>query len=115
MSRLPPLNSLRTFEVAARRLNFSHAADELNVTPSAVSHQIKGLEAHLRVVLFHRMHRGLSLTAAGELMLPGIRSGLAAFEQALDGLETRFLTVSVPPSVAVKWLVPRLGAFKAAY
>ncbi len=119
MSRLPPLNSLRTFEVAARRLNFSHAAYELNVTPSAVSHQIKDLEAHLGVVLFHRMHRGLSLTAAGELMLPGIRSGMAAFEQAIDGLETRFrstaLTVSVPPSVAMKWLVPRLGAFKAAY
>ena len=119
MSRLPPLNALCTFEVAARRLNFSHAADELNVTPSAISHQIKDLEAHLGVVLFHRMHRGLSLTAAGELMLPGVRSGLAAFEQAVDGLETRFrstaLTVSVPPSVAMKWLVPRLGAFKAAY
>lgn len=119
MSRLPRLNALRTFEVAARRLNFSHAADELNVTPSAVSHQIKDLEAHLGVVLFHRMHRGLSLTAAGELMLPGIRSGLAAFEQAVDGLETRFrstaLTVSVPPSVAMKWLVPRLGAFKVTY
>lgn len=119
MLRLPPLNALRTFEAAARHLNFSHAADELNVTPSAVSHQVKDLEEHLGVTLFHRLHRKLSLTAAGSLILPGIRSGFSAFEQALEGLETRYgsnaLTVSVPPSVAMKWLVPRLGAFKRDY
>lgn len=119
MSPLPPLNALKTFEAAARNLNFSRAADELNVTPSAVSHQIKDLEARLGVALFNRLHRGLALTAAGELLLPGVRAGLAALVQAVDGLETQYrsnaLTVSVPPSVAMKWLVPRLSAFKESH
>lgn len=101
MSLLPPLNSLRTFEAAARHLNFSHAAEELNVTPSAVSHQIKELEKRLGVSLFERLHRGLALTAAGEASLPSFRAGLASFSQAVDGLQSRFLhnalTVSVPP------------------
>ena len=85
-------------------MNFSHAADALHVTSSAVT---------------HRMHWGLTLTAAGGLMLPSTRSGMVTFEQAIDGLETRFrstaLTVSVLPCVAMKWRVPRLGAFQAAY
>lgn len=107
---------MRTFEAAARHLNFSHAAEESNVTPSAVSHQIKELEKRLGVSLFERLHCGLALTAAGEALLPGIRAGLASFSQAVDGLQSSFLqnalTVSVPPSVAMKWLVPRLAAFK---
>ncbi len=119
MSSLLPLNGLRTFEAAARHLNFSRAADELNVTPSAVSHQIKELESLLGVILFDRLHRGLALTSAGELLLPGVRTGLGAFTQAVDGVRKRFqssaLTVSVPPSVAMKWLVPRLGSFKQSH
>lgn len=119
MARLPPLNALRTFETAARTLNFSRAADELSVTPSAVSHQIRELEDRLGVVLFRRLNRGLALTAAGESLLPGVRAGLAAFSQAVEGLRTQSrsgaLTVSVPPSVVMKWLVPRLSAFKEAH
>lgn len=119
MASLPQLNALRTFAVAARSLNFSHAADELNVTPSAVSHQIKDLETRLGVELFVRLHRGLALTAAGESLLPGVQSGLASFQQAIDGLQqlyrTSALTVSVPPSIAMKWMVPRLAAFKTRH
>ena len=116
MALLPPLISLRTSEAAARHLNFSHAAEEFNVTPSAVSHQIKELKKRLGVSFFERLHRGLALTAAGEALLPGIRAGLASFSQAVDGLQSSFLqnalTVSVPPSVAMKWLVTRLAALK---
>jgi LysR family glycine cleavage system transcriptional activator len=62
--RLPPLNSLRAFEAAARHLSFKKAARELNVTPAAVGHQIKGLEAYLGIQLFHRLNRALLLTEA---------------------------------------------------
>tara|TARA_Y100001933_G_C18482151_1_gene348782 strand:+ start:184 stop:435 length:252 start_codon:yes stop_codon:yes gene_type:complete len=71
MASLPTLNSLRTFEAAARRLNFNYAAEVLNVTPSAVSHQIKELKKHLGMALFDRLHRGLALALAGETLLPG--------------------------------------------
>lgn len=116
---LPPLNALRTFEAAARHLNFSRAADELHVTPSAVSHQIKDLEAFLGHALFIRQGRDMSLSPAGQLLLPGIQTAFLAVGQAVDGLrvlrQTRALAVSVPPSVAMKWLVPRLSGFHDAY
>jgi LysR family glycine cleavage system transcriptional activator len=112
--RLPPLNSLRVFEVAARRLNFTRAAEELHVTNAAVSHQIKQLEDHLGIALFQRSNNVLKLTEAGERYLPRIREGFRIFQQATDTLLTNtnvLLRVGVPPSLGSKWLVPRLYRF----
>ena len=112
--RLPPLNSLRVFEVAARRLNFTRAAEELHVTNAAISHQIKLLEDHLGIDLFHRSNNVLKLTEAGELYLPRIREGFRIFQQATDALlndNNALLRVGVPPSFGSKWLVPRLYRF----
>ena len=113
--RLPPLNSLRVFEAVARHLSITRAADELSVTPAAVSHQVKTLEDHLGVSLFHRVNRNLLLTDAGQACLPGIREGferLSAAIQEIDNLgEAGILSVSVAPSFAAKWLVPRLDSF----
>lgn len=113
--RLPPLNSLRVFEAVARHLSITKAADELSVTPAAVSHQVKTLEDHLGVPLFHRVNRNLLLTDAGQACLPGIREGferLSGAIQEIDNLgEAGILSVSVAPSFAAKWLVPRLDSF----
>lgn len=112
--RLPPLNSLRVFEVAARRLSFTRAAEELHVTNAAVSHQIKLLEDHLGIDLFQRSNNVLKLTEAGELYLPRIREGFKIFQQATDALlndNNALLRVGVPPSFGSKWLVPRLYRF----
>jgi LysR family glycine cleavage system transcriptional activator len=117
--RLPPLVALRAFEVVARRLSLAKAAEELCVTPAAVSHQIRTLEAHLGQPLFHRSARGLSLTDAGQACLPGIRDGFELLSHAISQIdslgETGVLTVSVAPSFAVKWLVPRLDRFQALF
>ena len=117
--RLPPLNSLRVFEAVARHLSITRAADELSVTPAAVSHQVKTLEDHLGVSLFHRVNRNLLLTDAGQACLPGIREGferLSAAIQEIDNLgEAGILSVSVAPSFAAKWLVPRLDSFAAQH
>ncbi|MEX2617365.1 MAG: transcriptional regulator GcvA [Alphaproteobacteria bacterium] len=115
-TNLPPLNALRTFEAAARLLNFSRAADELNVTPSAVSHQIRDLEDRVGVALFRRNRKTLLLTEAGQILLLGVQSALGVLARSMDELHalthTPVLTVSVPPSVAMKWLVPRLQTFR---
>jgi len=115
-ANLPPLNALRTFEAAARLLNFSRAADELNVTPSAVSHQIRDLENRIGVALFRRNRKTLLLTEAGQILLLGVQSALGMLVRSMDELHalthTPVLTVSVPPSVAMKWLVPRLQTFR---
>lgn len=117
--RLPPLNALRAFEASARHRSFSRAAEELNVTPAAISHQIKGLEEFLAAKLFIRAKRTLMLTAAGQSLLPGVRKGFAAFDEAMEefGLfdETGMLTVAVTPSFAAKWLVHRIEHFNRAY
>ncbi|HEX6957975.1 MAG TPA: transcriptional regulator GcvA [Ferrovibrio sp.] len=117
--RLPPLVALRTFEVVARHLSLIRAADELCVTPAAVSHQIRTLEAHLGLQLFQRSGRNITLTEAGQACLPGIRGGFEMFADAIAQLETLseggVLTVSVAPSFAVKWLVPRLGRFQQSH
>lgn len=117
--RLPPLVALRTFEVVARHRSLARAAEELCVTPAAVSHQIRTLEAHLGQPLFRRSSRGLSLTDAGQACLPGIRDGFELLSHAvsqIDSLgEAGVLTVSVAPSFAVKWLVPRLDRFQALH
>lgn len=116
---LPPLNALRAFEAAGRHLSVSRAAAELHVTPAAISHQIKALEAYLGVSLFRRRNRALLLTDAGQACLPGLRQGFehlaAAVEAARDQIANRPLTVSVAPSFGAKWLVPRLDRFSAAY
>lgn len=113
--RLPPLNALRAFEAAARHLSFKHAAQELSVTPTAISHQIKLLEDFLGVSLFRRLTRALELTSEGEVLLPKVREGLRCFSIGVESLHQRLdqekLIVIVPPSFATRWLVPRLRRF----
>lgn len=117
--RLPPLNALRSFEAAARHMSFKNAAQELSVTPTAVSHQIKLLEDFLDVTLFNRLTRALELTAQGEAMLPKVREGLACFAAAVEATrQTRNsgrLVVVLPPSFATRWLVPKLRSFALAH
>jgi LysR family glycine cleavage system transcriptional activator len=116
--RLPPLNGLRAFEAAARQLSFTRAAEELYVTQTAISHQIKALEDRLGVKLFRRLPRGLLLTEEAQRYLPAIRDAFDLIANATDRLvavsASGTLTVSVLPSFAAKWLVPRLGRFRAA-
>ncbi len=117
--RLPPLNALRAFEAAARHLSFTRAAGELNVTQAAISHQVKALEARLGVTLFRRLNRRLLLTDAGQAYLPDVRDSFDLLAEATERLTARdragVLTVSVLPSFAARWLVPRLSAFREAY
>ena len=117
--RLPPLNALRSYEAAARHLSFTRAAGELGVTPAAVSHQVKMLEDHLGVALFQRVNRQLVLTEAGGACLPGIRAAFEGLSTAIDSISVAgrsgVLTVSVAPSFASKWLLPRLERFKAIH
>jgi len=113
--KLPPLNALRAFEAAANHLSFKKAAEALSVTPTAVSHQIKGLEGFLGVILFRRLTRALELTAEGEAMLPKVREGMACFVAAVEctraSAAQERLVISAPPSFAARWLVPRLRRF----
>jgi LysR family glycine cleavage system transcriptional activator len=117
--RLPPLNALRAFEAAARHLNFSRAADELAVTPGAVSQQIQNLEDYVGAALFKRTPKGLLLTDAAQTALPALREAFDRLAEAASlltaAVDGRRLTVSVAPSFAAKWLVPRLGKFEAAH
>jgi len=117
--RLPPLNALRAFEAAARHLSFTRAAEELHVTQTAISHQIKALEERLGVRLFRRLPRGLLLTEEAQRFLPPVREAFdriaAAAERLVAVGSSGTLTVSVLPSFASKWLVPRLGRFRAAH
>jgi LysR family glycine cleavage system transcriptional activator len=115
---LPPLNALRAFEAAARQESFVGAAAELHVTAAAVSHQVKLLERILGVALFHRLPRGLVLTEAGRAMLPELGRGFAhvarAVQAAREGGLAGQLKVTVLPSFAQLWLLPRLGRFLSA-
>ncbi len=115
---LPSLNALQMFEAAARHLSFTLAARELNVTQTAVSHQIRRLEEQLGVALFVRRNRRLALTREAEEYVPAIRTAFEDMRQATGRLR-RFrpdsvLTVSTTMSLAAKWLVPRLGGFQEA-
>ena len=113
--RTPPLGTLKTFRAAAGSLSFTRAAEELNVTQAAVSHQIKALEAALDVRLFERGNRSLALTEAGARFLPYVDQMFQLLEQGLRQLRRggndSTLTVSLLPSFASRWLVPRLGLF----
>lgn len=118
-ARIPSLNALRVFEAAARHLSFTRAAGELFVSQAAISQQIRSLEAELGQVLFRREGRALTLTEAGLELAAATR---AALEHLHDGLarvrargKRKALSVSMMPSFAAKWLVPRLGRFLAAH
>jgi len=119
MRELPPLHSVRAFEAAARHLSFNRAAQELNVTASAVSHQIRTLEEHLGVKLFDRLTRRVILTRHGQAFLPAVQSALdqiaAAAERILDKRDDGSLTVQASPNFATEWLVPRLMGFQAEH
>ncbi|KXS37092.1 MAG: regulatory protein, LysR:LysR, substrate-binding protein [Halomonadaceae bacterium T82-2] len=118
MSRLPPLIALSYFEVAARTRSFAAAAKELNVTPAAISHQIKALEEYLGVDLFVRHHRRVSLTPAARGALPELHEGFQTLGRAVEkirsyGEERLIVTVCAEPLFATKWIVPRLHRFYA--
>jgi len=117
--RLPPLNTLRLFEAAARLGSFKLAAEELNLTPSAVSHAMQTLEDWLGTPLFHRAPRGLSLTPAGQAYAPEIRSALALLAAATERVPGRratgALSISAAPTFANRWLLPRLSRFTGLY
>ena len=114
--RFPGLGPLRTFEAAARHLSFTKAAEELAVTPGAVSVQIRTIEEQLQVRLFHRTSRSVRLTASGETLLQAARAALDVLAQAVErtrpGGGRHVLTISVGMSFAAKWLVPRLDRFR---
>jgi LysR family transcriptional regulator, glycine cleavage system transcriptional activator len=120
MSRtLPPLNALRAFEAAARHLSFTAAASELNVTQAAISHQIKALEERLGLKLFRRVGRGLLLSDAAQAYLTEIGAAFDRIAGATQRLHQHdaagVLSATVLPSFAAKWLLPRLGRFRAAH
>jgi LysR family glycine cleavage system transcriptional activator len=116
MRTLPPLNTLRVFEAAARHLSFNRAAEELHLTPSAISHQIRALEAFLGVQLFRRANRKISLTPAGKGYLPSLQTAFqqirTATERVMANRDNDLLVISVVPAFATQWLVPRLPAFQ---
>jgi LysR family glycine cleavage system transcriptional activator len=111
---LPPLSAFRAFEAVARRLSFSRAAEDLHVTPGAVSQQIRMLEALLGDSLFTRTRRSVELTEAAARMLPDVQVGLETLARAISkthAFSGKALTISVAPSFASKWLLPRLPEF----
>ncbi|WP_339716567.1 transcriptional regulator GcvA [uncultured Sneathiella sp.] len=117
--RFPPLKALRSFEAAARHLSFSKAAEELFVTPAAVSHQVKALEDWLGVILFKRLNRAVILTNEGQNYVMGVRNGLeiigAATEKIMLQDASGALHVDTLPSFAARWLLPRLSRFREVH
>jgi LysR family transcriptional regulator, glycine cleavage system transcriptional activator len=114
-----PLNALKAFEAAGRHLSFSKAAAELNVTPAAVSHQVKALEELLEIPLFRRLTRALRLTDGGQAALPTLTDGFDKLAQGVELMranhESRELTISVSPSFGAMWLLPRLERFRGLH
>ena len=115
LRRLPPLNALKAFEAAARSQSFTRAAEELNVTHGAVSHQVKALEATLGIRLFNRERQRLVITDAGREYLAVVRDALdriaVGTQQLVQRQSSGVLTISTSPNFAAKWLVYRLGRF----
>lgn len=115
-SSLVHLNALRAFEAAARRLSFAAAASELNVTPSAISQQIRTLEEYLDMPLFIRSKVGITLTPQARDAYPTIRDGLEQLTLGLERLRfsqaDRLVTLTAPPSFAAQWLLPRIDRFR---
>ncbi|MEM6422802.1 MAG: transcriptional regulator GcvA [Pseudomonadota bacterium] len=118
-SRLPPLTSLRAFEAAARHMSFAKAAEELHVTPAALSYQIKTLEEHLGLALFRRLNRAVELTEAGQVLAPRAADGFAALLEGVRAVERlsegSALTVTAGPAFTAKWLAPRFFGFASAH
>lgn len=114
--RSPPLNALRAFEASARHLNFRLAAEELGVTQGAVAQHVRGLEADLGIKLFERLARSLALTATGRGYAAQLRRAFELITEATATLrpEPQRLTISVTPTFASKWLIPRLPSFTEA-
>ena len=112
-SRIPPIPLLRAFEAVSRHLSFTSAASELNVTQTAVSHQIRALEDRLGVRLFDRNRRKVELTKRGVRLLPAVQGALLALERAIDELDVAHpkLSVTTTPSFGARWLAPRLARF----
>ena len=114
--QLPPLNTLRAFEAAARHLSFARAADELHVTPAAISQQVKLLEEQLGVLLFQR-GRKLALSDAASAVLPLVTEAFDQLERAMQkarpGSHGNVLVISAPPAFAARWLIPRLDDFQS--
>lgn len=119
INRLPPLNSLKCFESAARNGSFNKAAKELSVTPSAISHQIKGLESFLGLELFRRTKRKVILTEAGETYLKPIKSIFEQLDNATSELKSKqktgSLRLAVAPAFLTRWLMPRMERFQERY
>lgn len=119
MRKLPALNALRVFEAAARRLSFKDAAEELHVTPTAVSHQIGNLEDALGLALFERTARRVKLTAAGRQLFPILRDGFDCFERTIENLQDakapQVATITSTVAFMARRLAPRAGSFKEAY
>jgi DNA-binding transcriptional LysR family regulator len=117
--RLPPLNALKAFAVAARQGSFTLAGEELHVTQGAISRQIKQLEAALGVPLFVRVHQGVALTDAGRELAESLQRLFAEMEVAVNKAagpyRRQLLAVNVPPTFATRWLAPRLSDFQARY
>lgn len=117
--RLPPLTALRAFEAAARHLSFQRAAQELSITPSAVSHQIRSLEDDLGTPLFVRRTRAVALTEAGRALAPGLGEGFTAIGRAVATARSvgarPVIVLSTGPAIAAKWIVPRLYTFEEAH
>ncbi len=119
MRRLPPLNSIRAFEATARHLSFSKAANELNVTPGAVSQQVKVLEDYLNLKLFKRRNRMILLTDEAQICLPLLSEGLDKLSQGIDVIRDQNndkpLTITAPPALTSYWLLPRLANFQKQF
>lgn len=119
MRRLPPLAALRAFEAAARHLSFKRAAEELLVTPTAISHQIRLLEETLGLKLFERRNRRVAMTGAAQRLFPVLRDGFDSFAATLDELRRAprraAVTVSATRAFTAQCLVPRAARFHAAH
>lgn len=113
--RLPSLTALRAFEAAARHLSFARAAEELFVTPAALSYQIKSLETELGTPLFRRLNRQVELTAAGRILAPGVSDGFETLKTAVRNVarlaDDKGLTLTAGPAFTSKWLAPRIFHF----
>ena len=117
--RLPPLTALRAFDAAARHMSFARAAEELFVTPAALSYQIKQLEEHLGTAVFRRLNRAVELTEAGRALRPGVAEGFDALRRAVRAVarlgDSAGLTITAGPAFTAKWLAPRFFRFAEAH
>ena len=119
MRRLPPLNSIRAFEATARHLSFTKAANELNVSAGAISQQVKLIEEYLGITLFRRANRKIILTDEAQIGLPFLTHGLDELVKGIHAIQeyemNKPLTITLPPTFASRWLIPRLTDFQRTH